>query len=272
MKKTNRHNHKRVDDALRLQRGLYASRNPTRKWLHNSRLQWVKAAVARYASASSPGTVIDLGTGSGILLPELSRLFDSVISLDIEPELLHQLKTMPAGGGSIQYLTGDARFLPIRDNAVDMVVCAEVLEHIDDEMSCLSEIHRILKAEGILILSTPQPFSLLELTAAIVLRRPVIPLARKIYREPVLPTGHINLISSPKLSEKLTRTGFIIKETYKSGLYLPGLAEIPAHVPQKIAAALNRRLCGTRLEFLLWTQFFVARKQCRRRSGTSQAT
>jgi ubiquinone/menaquinone biosynthesis C-methylase UbiE len=272
MKKTIPNNLNRVDDVLRLQRGLYASCNPTRKWLHNSRLQWLTAAITRCFPAKCPGPAIDLGTGCGILLPPLSKRFEFVFSLDIEPELLHQLKNMPGVAENIQYLAADARCLPIHDNTVELIVCAEVLEHIDDDMSCLEEMYRVLKPGGVLILSTPQPFSLLELTAGILLRRPVIPLAKKIYREPVLPTGHINLISNHKLSDQLDRTGFAILETYKSGLYLPGLAEIPAVFPQKIAATINRRLTGTGLDFLLWTQFFVARKQGRRRSHTSQAT
>ena len=272
MKKSSPQIRNRIDDALRFQRGLYASRNPTRKWLHNSRRQWLTAAIDRYFPEECPDPAVDLGTGCGILLAPLSRRFKLVISLDIEHELLHQLKEMPDNGKPVQYLNGDARSLPIRDNAVAAIVCAEVLEHIDDDMACLEEIHRVLKPGGILILSTPQPFSLLELAAGIVLRRPVIPLVRRIYREPVLPMGHINLISSRKLGRQLAHTGFTILETYKSGLYLPGLAEIPADMPQKIASALNRRLSDTKLNFLLWTQFFVARKQDQRRSDTSQGT
>jgi ubiquinone/menaquinone biosynthesis C-methylase UbiE len=261
MKKTTQRRHNTVGDALRLQRGLYTSRNPTRRWLHNSRLQWLISAIRRHFPEKNPGPGLDLGTGCGILLPALSRQFKTTISVDIESEFLCHIKAGMPPEEDIHYLAGDARALPVRDNIAELIVCAEVLEHIDNDLACLEEIYRALKPGGLLMLSTPQPLSLLELTAGVILNRPMIPLARKIYREPVLPTGHINLMSARKLSDKLIQTGFTIIETHKSGLYLPGLAEIPAQAPQKIAAALNTRLSGTIFDFLLWTQFFVARKQ-----------
>ncbi|MEW6076552.1 MAG: class I SAM-dependent methyltransferase [Thermodesulfobacteriota bacterium] len=249
-----------INDALRLQRGLYTSRNPTRKWLHTSRLQWLIDTAGRYFPPGAKGPVIDIGTGCGILLPALSRHFESVIALDLETEFLKQVKTGFKENKAMQWLAGDARFLPIRDNVADLVVCAEVLEHIDSGLVCLKEIYRVLKPGGILLLSTPQPFSLLEITAGILLRRPVISLVRKIYREPVLPTGHINLMTSRRLNESLARIGFTVLEIHKSGLYLPGLAETSARFAQRLAAALNTRLFNTKLDFLLWTQFFVAGK------------
>ena len=171
MKKTKQRGHNPLGDALRLQRGLYASRNPTRKWLHNSRLQWLTAAIGRYCPTAARGPAVDIGTGCGILLPALSRQFDTVISLDIELDFLRQVSALPAAAGNIQYLTGDVRALPIRDNVVELIVCAEVLEHVDNDPVCMKELYRALKPGGILMLSTPQPFSLLELTARIVLRR-----------------------------------------------------------------------------------------------------
>jgi len=271
MKKTKHHNHNPVDEAFSLQRSIYNSRNPTRKWLHNSRLHWLTAAIGRYFPMPSKGPALDVGTGCGILIPSLSRQFDTVISLDIETEFLSQIKNRPIAGANIHYITGDVRALPVRDDTAELIVCAEVLEHIDNDLACLKEIIRVLKPGGILMLSTPQPRSLLEFTASIVLRRSMMQLVRRIYREPVQPTGHINLMSARRLAGKLTRIGFTIIETHKSGLYLPGLAEIPAQAPQKIAAALNARISGTRLDFLLWTQFFVARKPPPPRPGTRPA-
>lgn len=255
-----RHSAREIDDALRLQHSLYASHNPTRKWLHNSRLQWITGAVNRYFPEPARGTAVDLGTGSGILLPVLLRHFQTVISMDVKPAWLDRIKQTTGSMGNIHYLASDARSLPIQPDTAGLIVCAEVLEHVDNDTACLAGIFRALKPTGILILSTPQPLSLMELTAAVALRRPFITLARAVYQEPVLPTGHINLIAHHKLLKKLADTGFVVLETHKSGLYLPGLAEIPSGATQKIAAALGKRLSGTKLDFLLWTQFFVARK------------
>ncbi len=260
-----------VDEALRLQRGIYASRNPTRQWLHQSRLEWLTAAIRRYFPTTVRGPALDVGTGSGILIPALVGRFQTVISLDIETAFLRHIKNRPAPAEGVRFVTGDIRALPIQNDSAQLVVCAEVLEHIDDSPACLAEINRVLEPGGLLMLSTPQPRSLLEFTAGLVLRRPMLPLARKIYREPVLPTGHINLISARRLSGKLGQNGFEIVETHKSGLYLPGLAEMPLQVTQKLAAAINDKISGTKFDFLLWTQFFVARKRSPSRTGTTPA-
>lgn len=50
---------------------------------------------------------------------------------------------------------GDARSVPLRGNAVDWVVCTEVLEHLDDPSACVREIHRSLKPGGTIIASVP---------------------------------------------------------------------------------------------------------------------
>jgi SAM-dependent methyltransferase len=52
----------------------------------------------------------------------------------------------------------DAHGLPFPGNLFDCVVCCEVLEHLHDPFLCTSEILRVLKPEGVLLLSTPFMF------------------------------------------------------------------------------------------------------------------
>ena len=52
----------------------------------------------------------------------------------------------------------DAKKLPFKDNTFDFIICSEVLEHIIDYQSALSEINRILKPEGKLAVSVPKFF------------------------------------------------------------------------------------------------------------------
>ena len=52
----------------------------------------------------------------------------------------------------------DAKKLPFKDNTFDFIVCSEVLEHIIDYQSAISEINRILKPQGKLAVSVPKFF------------------------------------------------------------------------------------------------------------------
>jgi len=45
--------------------------------------------------------------------------------------------------------------IPLDDNSIDLIVCTEVMEYIDDYKRLLIEINRVLKNNGLLILSTP---------------------------------------------------------------------------------------------------------------------
>ena len=52
-------------------------------------------------------------------------------------------------------IDGDIRVLPLRSNALDGVVCLEVLEHVPEPQRAADEIHRVLKPGGRLVLTVP---------------------------------------------------------------------------------------------------------------------
>ena len=56
----------------------------------------------------------------------------------------------------------DALQLPFRSEAFDTVFCSEVLEHVPEPRRLFDEAARVLRADGILILSTPQVWGLHE--------------------------------------------------------------------------------------------------------------
>lgn len=46
--------------------------------------------------------------------------------------------------------------MPFRSGAFDTVICCDTLEHIPDDRSAIAEIHRVLRAGGVAILTVPQ--------------------------------------------------------------------------------------------------------------------
>ncbi|MDY6904824.1 MAG: class I SAM-dependent methyltransferase [Thermodesulfobacteriota bacterium] len=253
-------NQNAVADALHLQRTLYQSRNPARRWLHLSRMQWIMENALTYG-ASVKGPVVDAGAGCGALLTRLCERFQTVIGIDREPAFLKDAGRISSPGSGHGLLTaGDLRSLPFKDDFAGLLICSEVLEHIKETQACLDEIFRVLAPGGIFILSTPQPFSLVEVACRIAFSPVLLPLARRIYQEPLHPTGHINLMSMKTIKQKLTRTGFIIVKIHQSGFYLPGFSDISSIHISTITRRLNVALARTPLAPLLWTQFFVARK------------
>jgi hypothetical protein len=76
-------------ELAELQETLYSSRNPTRRWLHCSRRDWIVDALRHEAAAGvATECAIEVGPGSGIYLPILAELYKRVIGTDIEQQYL----------------------------------------------------------------------------------------------------------------------------------------------------------------------------------------
>lgn len=53
-------------------------------------------------------------------------------------------------------IAGLAENLPVASETIDVVLCLDIIEHLDDEIPFLKEVFRIMKIEGRMILSTPK--------------------------------------------------------------------------------------------------------------------
>lgn len=247
------------DDALfELQETLYTSRNPTRRWLHVSRRAWITASLRRHAP---PGAerVLEVGPGSGVYLPVLAGLADHVVATDVEDAYLRRLGQIVDDHPNIELVPDDITRSTLPSDSFDLILCTEVIEHIRDSPAALAEMHRLLKPGGALVLSTPQRFSPLEVTAKIAFLPGIIEVVRRVYDEPVLETGHINLMTRRALHAQLRHACFEVRDLHLAGVYLPVIAETMGEAALRVEQRLERRLRGTRLDWLLWTQHVVAR-------------
>ncbi len=97
--------------------------------------------------------VLDIACGTGYGLGILKSQARYVGGVDIDIESARQALTECDEKAGV--LLGDAANLPFQDESYDVVVSFETLEHIHERTKFLSEIKRILKPAGLLILSTP---------------------------------------------------------------------------------------------------------------------
>jgi len=245
-------------ELVELQHAIYESKNPTRRWLHTTRKRWINAAIEKYSTAG--GSALEIGPGSGLYLPMLARHAARVVTVDIESVYLEQAKQSGNLPENVEFRLDDITHSSLADNTFDLILCTEVIEHIADSSAALREIGRILKPGGIAIITTPQKFSPLELTAKIAFLPGIINIVRMIYNEPILETGHINLLTESSLREQIAAARLQVIENDKTGVYIPLIAEFTGNPGQKIEARLEQALNNTFLDWLLWTQYYITRK------------
>lgn len=121
-------------------------------WRHSGEERMRLRAAAGIAKVAPGSAVLDIGARDGGLrryLPEEIRYQ----GLDIAPEFASErvmIRDISLG-------------LPFPDATFDHVFCIEVLEHVPNPFAALTEIRRVLKDEGVLVLSVPNPYHLKEL-------------------------------------------------------------------------------------------------------------
>lgn len=154
----------RLREVQRLARGICETVTDRHNWLHN----FVNNHAVRFAfdvahaeshAQVQPGRIIDVAAAPFVTSSLLARRGHEVTALDIAPERFP---------GLCDYLEVNAlkcdierERLPLGDNHADMVLMFEILEHLRiDLIFTFSEIVRILKPGGLVLLSTPNLKSL----------------------------------------------------------------------------------------------------------------
>lgn len=98
--------------------------------------------------------IIDIGGGLRILKGKGNR-FDASREW-ILPYLKNvQYKILDPVPDYAPDIVGDIHALPLEDNSVDAIVCIAVLEHVEDPLLAMREIHRVLKPGGFCFLYVP---------------------------------------------------------------------------------------------------------------------
>lgn len=111
----------------------------------------------RYSFASlfvKDKIVMDIASGEGYGASLLSKIASQVIGVDIDSIVVENAK-LKYRSNNLKFLTGSADKIPVEDGSIDVLVSFETIEHHDKHDEMFMEIKRVLKPDGIMIMSSP---------------------------------------------------------------------------------------------------------------------
>jgi 2-polyprenyl-3-methyl-5-hydroxy-6-metoxy-1,4-benzoquinol methylase len=113
---------------------------------HLARYWWATSLVASKR-------VLDAGCGVGYGTALLKAAgAREAIGVDVAADAVAAAK---ASHGDAQFVAADVHALPFPDDSFDVVVCFEVIEHVDGQGAVIDEFARVLAPDGVLAISSP---------------------------------------------------------------------------------------------------------------------
>lgn len=98
--------------------------------------------------------VLEVGCGEGYGTRLFSENVVKIIGLDVDKNTIASAQKK-YGSENCIFRLYDGLKIPYEDNIFDAVISFQVIEHIQDDKNFISEIYRVLKRNGIFILTTP---------------------------------------------------------------------------------------------------------------------
>lgn len=124
----------------------HMTKNPLKRWMVHKLNEKIVDCISKYTSLleDKTPTILDAGCGEGfidvLLLKSLVNV--NVVGLEFAEEAIRIAREM---NPSIQYLQGDITKMPFEDRSFDIVICTEVLEHLEKPDVALKELIRVAK-------------------------------------------------------------------------------------------------------------------------------
>ncbi len=106
-------------------------------------------------------SLLDIGSSTGIISNVLSERFGSVVGVDIDEQAVGYAKKAHLPD-NLRFSIQDAMNLGFPDQSFDVAICAHIYEHVPDSRRLLSEIHRVLRPEGICYFAAGNRLVLIE--------------------------------------------------------------------------------------------------------------
>lgn len=145
-------------DNAAIQRNLRIRMDPIVEYEHRVRSRMVVFMV----DAKPNELILDVGCGNARDLIQIAKKGARCIGIDLSPKMIQEARKelLKHGISNVRLEIGDATELVFPDKMFDKVYASEVLEHISNYARAISEMARVLRPGGYLVVTTPNRRSL----------------------------------------------------------------------------------------------------------------
>jgi ubiquinone/menaquinone biosynthesis C-methylase UbiE len=169
-----------------------------------------KKIVIKMLSPEKNDLICDLGCGDGTLSVTFIRKVKSIVGVDFSKKRLKRAKEK-----GLTTVNADVQSTPFKDKSFDKIICSEVIEHVLNPEDLIREISRLLKNEGVAVVSIP----LDEKIKKTILDLPMEDIEKLdfdiIKNKHLIEHCHINSFSEKQIKTVFEKNGFeIIKVDY----------------------------------------------------------
>jgi SAM-dependent methyltransferase len=191
-------------------------------WWFVGRRRIFTELLEKWLAADRPLQVLDFGCGTGAMLSRLDR-FGTVTAVDAEAEAVRFCRQR--GRERVLHVPAGAA-LPFEDDSFDLVTALDVIEHIEDDATALSELLRVLRYSGSALIT--------------------VPAYNFLWGDQDEISHHYRRFTAKSLRETLERAGFTIEHLsyFNTFLFLPIAAA-------RLTRRLRRPPRGDRTDFTL---------------------
>ena len=112
--------------------------------------------VDSFRELGKRGKVLDVGCGDGYLMAQLAPHAERVVGVEFEAKAVGFAREKLQSFSNCEVVQDSCYKLPFPDGSFDCATSTDVIEHLNEPKLHLSEIRRVLKPGGLLILTTPR--------------------------------------------------------------------------------------------------------------------
>jgi ubiquinone/menaquinone biosynthesis C-methylase UbiE len=129
-------------------------------WFYKGKRILTEYWIDREARLSRGDTIVDCGAGTGELVQELRSRYQSRGISVIGIEYVEEARKLARERKGTELMEGSILDLPLKDATSQVMIALDVLEHVDNDRLAFSEMLRITKPGGIIIINVPAFMSL----------------------------------------------------------------------------------------------------------------